>query len=103
MPGRLTLPSWPHFKPCAIKAPCASWLASPRALDADGGRLSALRLINAEAAEQALPCDAIVACLGLAPKLGPIADWGLQLEHKLLVVDPARFETSEPASLPWAT
>ena len=68
----------------------------PTGFDADGGRLSALRLINAEAAEQALPCDAIVACLGLAPKLGPLADWGLQLEHRLLVVDPARFETSEP-------
>ena len=69
--------------------------SQPTGFDADGGRLSALRLINAEAAEQALPCDAIVACLGLAPKLGPIADWGLQLEHKLLVVDPA-LETSEP-------
>ena len=31
-----------------------------------------------------------------APKLGPIADWGLQLEHKLLVVGPAALETSEP-------
>ena len=34
--------------------------------------------------------------LGLSPHLGPIADWGLALERKQLVVDTARFETSVP-------
>ncbi len=34
--------------------------------------------------------------LGLSPKLGPIADWGLAMERRQLVVDPARFATSEP-------
>ena len=34
--------------------------------------------------------------LGLAPKLGPIAAWGLALERKQLVVDTARFETGTP-------
>jgi thioredoxin reductase (NADPH) len=33
---------------------------------------------------------------GLSPKLGPIADWGLALERKQLVVDTATFETSVP-------
>ena len=34
--------------------------------------------------------------LGWSPKLGPIADWGLALERKQLIVDTERFETSTP-------
>jgi thioredoxin reductase (NADPH) len=33
---------------------------------------------------------------GLHPALGPIADWGLALEHQQLVVDPSTFQTSIP-------
>jgi thioredoxin reductase (NADPH) len=29
-------------------------------------------------------------------KLGPVADWGLNLEENLIPVDTARFETSTP-------
>ena len=29
-------------------------------------------------------------------KLGPVADWGLNLEDNLIPVDTAKFETSEP-------
>ncbi len=34
--------------------------------------------------------------LGWSPKLGPIADWGLALERKQVIVDTERFETSAP-------
>jgi thioredoxin reductase (NADPH) len=34
--------------------------------------------------------------LGLVPRLGPIAEWGLALERKQLVVDTATFATSVP-------
>ena len=44
----------------------------------------------------ALPTEALVACLGVSPRLGPIADWGLALERKQIPVDTARFETREP-------
>ncbi|MET0543307.1 MAG: NAD(P)/FAD-dependent oxidoreductase [Variovorax sp.] len=40
--------------------------------------------------------DALVACLGISPRLGPIADWGLELERKQVPVDTERFETREP-------
>ena len=33
---------------------------------------------------------------GLTMKLGPVADWGLNLEENLIPVDTAKFETSEP-------
>lgn len=43
-----------------------------------------------------LDLDALIVCMGLSPRLGPIADWGLVMERKLLSVDPATFETSQP-------
>ena len=33
---------------------------------------------------------------GLTMKLGPIADWGLNLAENLIPVDTEKFETSEP-------
>jgi thioredoxin reductase (NADPH) len=43
-----------------------------------------------------LPVDALVACLGISPRLGPIADWGLDLQRKQVPVDTQKFETREP-------
>ncbi|RYF65949.1 MAG: ferredoxin--NADP(+) reductase, partial [Comamonadaceae bacterium] len=48
-----------------------------------------------EAQTVELPLDALVACLGISPRLGPIADWGLALERKQVPVDTAKFETRE--------
>ena len=45
---------------------------------------------------QSIPADALVACLGISPRLGPIADWGLAMERKQLPVDTATFQTAEP-------
>lgn len=62
-------------------------------------RLTALQLAIADGAEGetvTLPLDTLLPRLGLSPKLGPIANWGLALERKQLVVDTERFETSEP-------
>ena len=33
---------------------------------------------------------------GLHPKLGPIANWGLELEKRALKVDTEKFQTSVP-------
>ena len=61
-----------------------------------GGRLTALHVASADGSTHALPLDALIVLTGLSPKLGPIADWGLALERKQLVVDTASFETSTP-------
>ena len=45
---------------------------------------------------QSIPADALVACLGISPRLGPIADWGLALQRKQLPVDTEKFQTTEP-------
>lgn len=41
-------------------------------------------------------CDYMLPFFGLKMELGPIADWGLNLEKNLIRVDTERFETSEP-------
>ena len=60
------------------------------------GRLTALQVAAADGNQPALPLDALIVLTGLSPKLGPIADWGLALERKQLVVDTASFETNTP-------
>jgi len=43
-----------------------------------------------------VPADRVLAFFGLHPKLGPIAEWGLELEKKALKVDTEKFQTSAP-------
>ncbi|RYF27008.1 MAG: NAD(P)/FAD-dependent oxidoreductase [Comamonadaceae bacterium] len=61
-----------------------------------GGPLAALHMTDTEGAPQRLPLDRLFAYLGISPRLGPIADWGLAIERKQLVVDTATFATSVP-------
>lgn len=58
--------------------------------------LDALKVVDAEGTQRVLPLDLLVAVLGISPRLGPIADWGLAMERKQLTVDPATFATSVP-------
>jgi thioredoxin reductase (NADPH) len=59
-------------------------------------RLSHLKLTDTEGLEHEITCDILVESLGLSPKLGPIASWGLQMEKKALVVNTESFETQLP-------
>jgi thioredoxin reductase (NADPH) len=43
-----------------------------------------------------LAADQVLAFFGLHPKLGPVAEWGLELEKKALKVDTEKFQTSVP-------
>jgi thioredoxin reductase (NADPH) len=62
----------------------------------EGARLTGLGLISPDSQALRIAADRLHAFLGLSPKLGPIADWGLALERKQVVVDTEKFETSEP-------
>ena len=46
--------------------------------------------------EREVPCEAVLVFYGLAPKLGPIAEWGLNINRKTVNVDTEKFETSTP-------
>ncbi len=65
-------------------------------LRAEGGRLKALELLNPQGESEWLTLDVLQTCLGLSPKLGPVAQWGLAMERKQLVVNTENFGTSEP-------
>ena len=41
-------------------------------------------------------CDVMLPFFGLTMKLGPIADWGLNLHENLIPVDTEKFETNVP-------
>ena len=43
-----------------------------------------------------VPFVALLVFFGLAPKIGPIAEWGLEIERKQLAVDTEKFETNIP-------
>lgn len=43
-----------------------------------------------------VPADYLLVFFGLAPKLGPIAEWGLDINRKTINVDTEHFETNIP-------
>lgn len=71
-------------------------VGQPMALRLADARLQGLDILDADAQMQTLAADHLLVRLGLSPRLGAIADWGLALERKLVTVDTARFETSLP-------
>ena len=58
--------------------------------------MAAMRLACADGTDSTEPVDVVLALLGLSPKLGPIADWGLAMVRKQVVVDTEQFQTSVP-------
>jgi thioredoxin reductase (NADPH) len=60
-----------------------------------GAQINAKIRLN-DGREVSKPADYVLAFFGLHPKLGPIADWGLELERKALKVDTEKFQTSVP-------
>ena len=58
--------------------------------------LTGLKVTGADAVTRVVPLDVLLVFFGLSPKLGPIADWGLDIERKQLKVDTEKFSTSEP-------
>ena len=62
----------------------------------EGGALTGARVTGADGVTRIVPCEQMLAFFGLSPKLGPIAEWGLALERKQIVVDTEKFETSVP-------
>jgi thioredoxin reductase (NADPH) len=60
------------------------------------GRLTGLKVTGGDAVTRLVPLDMLLVFFGLSPKLGPIAEWGLGLERKQIVVDTEKFESSVP-------
>lgn len=65
------------------------------ALAGANGQLSQVT-VKTRDGEEAITVDRMLPFFGLTMKLGPIADWGLNLNENLIPVDTEKFETSVP-------
>jgi thioredoxin reductase (NADPH) len=65
------------------------------ALHGEAGALTAVTVKTKEG-ETRIAADRLLPFFGLTMKLGPVADWGLNLNENLIPVDTEKFETSEP-------
>jgi thioredoxin reductase (NADPH) len=63
-------------------------------LHGEDGRLAAAT-IRTKDGEERIAVDAMLPFFGLTMKLGPVANWGLELTENLVPVDTEKFETSE--------
>jgi len=64
--------------------------------DEKDGRLANLKVTGGDGVTRQVPLDMLLVFFGLSPKLGPIAEWGLALDRKQIVVNTETFETSVP-------
>ena len=84
----------------ALREACSQGLmrfvaAQPTGCVSHNERLTGLEVLTANGDTEVLSADVIVASLGLSPRLGPLADWGLALERKQLPVQTDTYSTRE--------
>ena len=70
--------------------------AKASALKGEDGQVSSITIQPKAGDAVEVDADHVLVFFGLAPKLGPIADWGLDINRKTINVDTEKFETSEP-------
>ncbi len=72
-------------------------VADVQGLNGSDGQIESVTLNSKETGENYdVPCDTMLAFYGLTMKLGPIAEWGINMATNRVAVDTEKFETSEP-------
>jgi thioredoxin reductase (NADPH) len=66
------------------------------ALEGADGMLTGATLKANDNAVSTIACNAMLPFFGLTMKLGPVANWGIALEHNLIPVETSAFETNVP-------
>jgi thioredoxin reductase (NADPH) len=61
-----------------------------------GDNFAGINVKGSDGTLHAVDADHVFAFFGLHPNLGPIAEWGMELEKKALRVDTEKFQTSIP-------
>ena len=62
--------------------------------DQHSDQLTAAVVTDVDGQTQTVRLDALLVFFGLSPKLGPIADWGFDMERKQVAVNTEKFATS---------
>jgi thioredoxin reductase (NADPH) len=70
--------------------------AQVQSLVEENGALRGIRVASRDGITRSVSLDHLLVFWGLSPKLGPIANWGLQLNRKTIPVDTQRFQTNVP-------
>jgi thioredoxin reductase (NADPH) len=65
-------------------------------LQGEGGKLAGATIKGNDNAVSDVVCDTMLPFFGLTMKLGPVANWGIELENNLVPVETSAFETSVP-------
>lgn len=71
-------------------------IADVKGLNGTDGQLENVTVSNKDTGEFTVQCDTLLAFYGLTMKLGPIAEFGLNLHENLIPVDTEKFETQTP-------
>lgn len=71
-------------------------VAQIKGLKGINGQISAISVESEKDGAFDIPCDTLLAFYGLTMKLGPIAEFGLNLTENRIEVDTEKFETSVP-------
>jgi len=70
--------------------------AKATVIEGHDGVVKSITIQPKEGEAVVVAADHVLVFFGLAPKLGPIAEWGLDINRKTINVDTEKFETSEP-------
>ncbi len=62
----------------------------------EGDTLKGIRVLCADGVTRAVDAEQLLVFYGLHPKLGPIAEWGYELNKRTIAVDTEKFQTSIP-------
>lgn len=71
-------------------------IADVKGLNGLDGQLQSVAVSNKDTGDFTVECDTLLAFYGLTMKLGPIAEFGLNLHENLIPVDTEKFETKTP-------
>lgn len=71
-------------------------LANATGLRLDGDELTAIDVSLKDGTSRTVAVDHVLVFFGLSPKLGPIAEWGLNIHKKAITVDTAAFQSNIP-------
>jgi thioredoxin reductase (NADPH) len=64
--------------------------------ETENRHLSTVNVMGTDGSTTTVPVDDLLVFFGLSPKLGPIAEWGLTIDRKQVLVDTEKFQTNIP-------
>ena len=71
-------------------------VAQAKDLIEDNGEIKGIRVVTPDGVTRSVECNQILVFFGLHPKLGPLAEWGYQLNKRTIHVDTEKFQTTIP-------